>query len=354
MTQTLRKITIRAESYRLIKPFTISRGYKNTADVVVVEINDGALTGRGECVPYARYGETLESVTAEIETIRPMLEGSTAGLNATSNHPLNRDDLQTAMHPGAARNAIDCALWDLEAKQNKQTVPDRLTLHPRPLSSAVTVTLDTPAKMAQVAKQEAAKQVSHQSSDKNKLVKIKLGGADGIAADIGRLSAIRDAVPEAALIVDVNEGWHPRDIVSHVEALKSFNIDLIEQPLPADNDDILKDIDLPFCADESVHDSSDLYHLNPGYTCVNIKLDKTGGLTEALKMLHLARDKNLKVMVGCMVASSLSMMPAYYLGLQADYVDLDGPLWLEKDHENGLVYSQGEIILPTTPLWGWD
>ena len=344
MTQTLRKIKIRAESHRLIKPFTISRGQKNTADVVVVEINYGSFTGRGECVPYARYGETLESVTAEIETIKPMLEGSSNKLERL----FTRDDLQTAMHPGAARNAIDCALWDLEAQQSGQTVPDRLGLKPRPLPSAVTVTLDTPAKMA-----KAAKQLMHNSSTKNLPVKVKLGGADGFAADIGRLSAIRDAVPVATLIVDVNEGWKPHDIISHVEALRSFNIDLIEQPLPADNDEIIKDIDLPFCADESVHDSTDLSHLNPGYHCVNIKLDKTGGLTEALKMHQLAREKNLKVMVGCMVASSLSMMPAYFLGLEADYVDLDGPIWLENDRENGLQYPHDEILLPSRPLWGW-
>ena len=345
MTQTIRKIKIRAESHRLVKPFTISRGQKNTADVVVVEINDGVRTGQGECVPYARYGETLESVTAEIETIKPMLEGRSNKLK----HPFTRDDLQTAMHPGAARNAIDCALWDLEGQQSGLTVPHRLGLQPRPLPSAVTVTLDTPAKMAQ-----AAKQLMHNTSKKNQLVKVKLGGADGFAADIGRLSAIRDAMPEATLIIDVNEGWKPLDIISHVDALKSFNIDLIEQPLPADNDEILKDINLPFCADESVHDSNDLVHLNPGYDCVNIKLDKTGGLTEALKMLHLAREKNLKVMVGCMVASSLSMMPAYFLGLQADDVELDGPIWLEKDRVNGLQYSHEEIVLPARPLWGWD
>ena len=345
MTQTQKKIRIRAESHRLTKPFTISRGHKNPADVVVVEINDGSRIGRGECVPYGRYGETLESVTAEIESIKPMLDGSSNKLS----HTFTRDDLQTAMHPGAARNAIDCALWDLEAQQSGLTVPDRLGLLPQPLPSAVTITLDTPARMAQ-----AAKQLLNKNSEKKQLVKVKLGGEDGFAADIGRLSAIRDATPEATLIVDVNEGWHPHDIISHVDALKSFNIDLIEQPLPADNDDILKDIDLPFCADESVHDSDDLNHLNPGYDCVNIKLDKTGGLTEALKMLQLARKKNLKVMVGCMVASSLSMMPAYFLGLQADYVDLDGPIWLEKDRENGLHFAHDQIALPTRPLWGWN
>ena len=274
-----------------------------------------------------------------------MLEGISNKLS----HTFTRDDLQTAMHPGAARNAIDCALWDLEAQQSGLSVPDRLGLLPQPLPSAVTITLDTPARMAQ-----AAKQFLNKNSDKKQLVKVKLGSEDGFAADIGRLSAIRDATPEATLIVDVNEGWQPHDIISHVDALKSFNIELIEQPLPADNDDILKDIDLPFCADESVHDSDDLNHLNPGYDCVNIKLDKTGGLTEALKMLQLAREKNLKVMVGCMVASSLSMMPAYFLGLQADYVDLDGPIWLEKDRENGLHFTNDQVALPTKPLWGWN
>lgn len=335
MARKSRRVGIQAESHPLLKPFAISRGRKDTADVVVVEITENGAAGRGECVPYPRYGETLESVTAEIETLKPMLENGP--------DPLDRHGLQTAMHPGAARNAIDCALWDLEAKLSGQNLPEQLGVIPQPLTSAVTVALDTPAKMAKAARERAA----------HPLLKIKLGGADGLAADLGRLGAVRDAVPEARLLADVNEGWRADDLAAHADALRRFRLELIEQPLPTGRDDVLREIDLPFCADESAHDSQDLVHLSPAYCCVNIKLDKSGGLTEALEMLALAREKGLKVMVGCMVASSLSMLPAYLLGLRADFVDIDGPLWLEKDRENGLVFSKNGVELPPTPLWGW-
>ena len=304
----------------------IARGSKQVADVVVVEIHCEGNVGRAEAVPYARYGETMETVTAAIEQIKPALEAG-----------MSRDELQPALLPGAARNALDCALWDLEAKTNATALWQIAGLpEPVPLQTAFTISLDSPAVMANKAKQAAA----------YPLLKLKLGGQDGLAADLGRLAAVRQARPEARIMVDINEGWKPSDLLTHAEQLQSFDLILIEQPLPEKEDSVLAQIDLPFCADESVHDCKDVANLVGKYQWLNIKLDKTGGLTEALKLVKMARQADFKLMVGCMVSSSLAMIPAYHLAQLCDLADLDGPLFLTQDRQPALRYKGAQVSHP--------
>jgi len=332
MTQTARNISIQAENWPLKQHFTIARGTKTNAHVVVVEIMQDGYKGRGEAVPYARYGENMEIVTAAIEQIVPSLEKG-----------LERARLQAALLPGAARNAIDCALWDLQAKMEGQAVWQLADLPPpRPLTTALTITIDQPAAMAQAAKRAADWP----------LLKIKLGGADNMAADLGRLAAIRQAVPHTALIIDVNEGWQADELAMHVDTLKQFNLTLIEQPLPVGKDDILKQIDLPFCADESVHDRTSLAVLKGKYQWVNIKLDKTGGLTEALQLARTAREQGFQLMTGCMVATSLSLAPAYLVAQLCDICDLDGAFFLASDRPHALTYQNAQLTPPSSQLWG--
>ncbi|MGC6475657.1 MAG: N-acetyl-D-Glu racemase DgcA [Parvibaculales bacterium] len=324
---TDKKLKISVESYPLKEAFTISRGSKRSADVVVVEIHQNGLVGRGEAVPYARYGETLETVTASIENIQTALEKN-----------MSRTQLQSAMLPGAARNAIDCALWDLEAQIAGQTLPQYADLPtPKDLPSAFTISLNSPAVMADKAKQ----------AKNYPLLKLKLGGEDGFAADLGRLAAVRQARPEADLMVDVNEAWQANDLAAHVSQLKSFNLKLIEQPLAEGKDDILKTLDLSFCADESIHDTNSLTGLKGKYDWVNIKLDKTGGLTEALKLVDLAKKQGFQIMIGCMVSSSLALYPAFCLAQICDLADLDGALFLAQDRQPGFMYKHAVMSFPT-------
>ncbi len=323
-------LTVRTERWPIAGSFTIARGAKTEAAVVVAEIADGAITGRGECVPYARYGETIEGVTAALEAMRNALGGG-----------LDRQALQAAMPAGAARNALDCAFWDLEAKAKTQAVHLLAGLPaPGPVVTAYTISLGTPAAMA-----AAAVKVSSR-----KLLKVKLGG-DG---DPERIRAVRKAAPNSELIVDANEAWHPDNLAANLTACAEVGVTLVEQPLPAGNDAVLAAIKrpIPVCADESVHDRASLPSLVGKYDAVNIKLDKTGGLTEALEMARDAERLGFSLMVGCMVATSLSMAPAMLLAQCARVVDLDGPLLLARDREHGLRYEDSLVYPAAAGLWG--
>ncbi len=323
-------LRVAVERWPIRGSFAISRGAKTEAVVVVAELGDGKAVGRGECVPYARYGETLEGVAAAIEGLRPRLEAG-----------LTREELQSALPPGAARNAVDCAFWDLEAKRSGRRVSELAGLpSPGPLTTAFTISLGTPEAMAR-----AAQKVAHRA-----LLKVKLGAG----GDPARIAAVRAAAPNSTLIVDANEGWTERNLQENVAACAAARVSLIEQPLPEGRDDALGHIrrPIPICADESAHGRSSLAALSGKYDAVNIKLDKTGGLTEAIAMLREARAANLAVMAGCMVATSLAMAPAILLGPSAQFVDLDGPLLLARDREPGLVYRDSQVLPPEPELWG--
>lgn len=325
-----RGISVEKESFPIAGTFTISRGSKTEAEVVTCTISEGGHAGRGECVPYRRYGETLDGVVAAIEAMRGAIEGG-----------IDRSELIEAMPAGAARNAIDCALWDLEAKTSGVTVSERLNLTPNTLETAYTLSLGTPEAMAEQARANAGRP----------LLKVKIGGGDG---DIERLRAVRQAAPASRLILDANEGWSDETIVANLAAAAELGIALVEQPLPAGRDGILREIahPVPICADESVHKTGDLSALVGLYDAVNIKLDKAGGLTEALKLRDEARRLGLGVMVGCMVGTSLAMAPAVLLAQGADYVDLDGPLLLARDRVPGLTYRGSLVSPPERDLWG--
>ena len=326
-------LTVRTESWPIRGGFTISRGSKTSAEVVVVELSAGDFRGRGECVPYARYGETLEGVVAAIEALRPALAGS-----------LDRIGLQQALPAGAARNALDCAFWDLAAKQAGRRVWDLLGLPaPGPMMTAFSLSLDSPENMASAAAKNAWRP----------LLKLKLAGPE----DLARVEAVRAAAPETRLIVDANEGWSPGDYAELATPLSVLGVEMIEQPLPAGDDVALAAMQRPVkvCADESCHDSASLEALAGRYDMVNIKLDKTGGLTEALALKTAAEAQGYGIMVGCMLATSLAMAPALVVAQGArgaQVVDLDGPLLLERDRPGGLVF-EGSLIHPPEPgLWG--
>jgi len=323
-------LTVRTERWPIAGAFTIARGAKTQAEVVVAEVGDGTHSGRGECVPYARYGETVAGVAAAIEAMRPALAGS-----------LTRQTLQSAMPAGAARNALDCALWDLAAKASGQAVHAIAGLPaPRALVTAYTISLGTPDAMAQATRKASGR----------KLLKVKLGGE----GDAARIAAVRAAAPNTELIVDANEAWRADNLAGNLAACEQAGVTLVEQPLPAGDDAALASIArlIPVCADESVHDRASLAALAGKYDAVNIKLDKTGGLTEALAMAQEAERLGLRLMVGCMVATSLSMAPAMLLAQRARVVDLDGPLLLARDRENGLRYEDSLVYPAETNLWG--
>jgi L-Ala-D/L-Glu epimerase len=323
-------LSVRTERWPIAGSFVISRGAKTEAAVVVAELTDGRHVGRGECVPYARYGETVDGVTAAIGALgQRIAEG------------LDRLSLQAAMGEGAARNALDCAFWDLAAKQSGRAVHALAGLPaPQPLTTAYTISLAAPEEMAAAAARAAERP----------LLKIKLGGAD----DPARIAAVRHAAPRSALIVDANEGWTADDLTANLSACADAGVTMVEQPLPAGGDDALARIarPLPVCADESVHATSSLAALVGKYDAVNIKLDKTGGLTEALAMAKQAEALGFALMVGCMVATSLAMAPALLVAQRARVVDLDGPLLLARDRPHGLRY-EGSLVFPPVPsLWG--
>jgi L-Ala-D/L-Glu epimerase len=323
-------LSVRIERWPIAGALTISRGSKTEAVVVLAELSDGRHRGRGECVPYARYGETVEGVAAAIEAMAgPIARG------------LDREGLRSAMPAGAARNALDCAFWDLAAKRAGRPVHELIGLSPpQPLTTAYTISLATPEAMAQAAAKAADRA----------LLKVKLGGA----GDDARIAAVRRAAPQAELIVDANEAWTADDLAPNLAACAQAAVTLVEQPLPAGADDALARIahPLPICADESVHDSASLAALRHKYDAVNIKLDKAGGLTEALAMAREAEALGLALMVGCMVATSLAMAPATLLAQRARVVDLDGPLLLARDRPDGLRYDGSRVYPPTAALWG--
>lgn len=325
-----RSLEIHPESFPIAGTFTISRGAKTAADVIACILGDGERIGRGECVPYGRYGETLDSVTAQIEAARPLIEAG-----------ISRQELQQAMTPGAARNAVDCALWDLEAKQLGTTVAQSIGLLAlRPLTTAFTISLGEPDVMAAQARANAGRA----------LLKVKVGTGD----DESRIRAVRAAAPDAAIILDANEGWPEETLAHHLKIAAELGIALVEQPLPAGKDELLAEIERPIlvCADESVHHTGDLASLRDRYDAINIKLDKTGGLTEALAMKREAQRLDFRIMLGCMVGTSLAMAPAVLLAQDADFVDLDGPLLLARDREPGLRYEASLVWPPETTLWG--
>lgn len=326
-----RRLSVTVERFQLATTFTISRGSKTEAVVVVATLSDGDKRGRGECVPYARYGETVESVTAAIEAVRPLIEKG-----------LSRKALQASMPAGAARNAVDCALWDLEAKLDGTSVAALVCPSPpRALETAYTISLGTPEAMA--AATAAARGRG--------LLKIKLGAPDD---DIARIRAVHAAAAGARLILDANEGWTAENLAENMQAAASAGAVLIEQPLPVGQDSALASLahPVPVCADESLHETQDLAALVGRYDFVNVKLDKTGGLTEALHLVTEARRHGFGVMVGCMVSSSLAMAPAVLLGQSADLIDLDGPLLLASDRDEGLRYDGSTVAPPTAALWG--
>ena len=324
------ELSVRIERWPLAGVFAISRGSKTEAVVVVAELSDGTHRGRGESVPYARYGETPDGIVAAIEAVRPVLRRG-----------LDRGSLQRAMPAGAARNALDCAYWDVNAKQTGRRVHELAGLGPPgPLTTAYTISLGSAAAMAAAAEQAAWRP----------LLKVKLGGDD----DGTRIGAVRRAAPRAQLIVDANEGWNLDNFKANLAACADAGVTLIEQPLPEGRDEALARIKhpVPVCADESVHDRASLDALTGKYDAVNIKLDKAGGLTEALALAAEAERRGFAVMVGCMVATSLAMAPAMLVAQRARWVDLDGPLLLASDRADGLRY-EGSLVYPPDPvLWG--
>ena len=319
-------IEISRDVFRLAQVFTISRGSRTEAQVLTTCISEGNVSGRGECVPYARYGETLDSVTAEIEGLPDAF---------------TRAELYDLLPAGAARNAVDCALWDLEAKQTGKRVWELAGLAaPGPEITDYTLSLDTPENM----------QVQAAVHAHRPLLKIKLGTPD----DMPRLEAVRAGAPGARIIVDANEGWSAAVYADLAPHLVRLGVSLVEQPLPAGEDDALIGMKrpVPVCADESCHDRGSLARLKGKYDVVNIKLDKTGGLTEAFALRAAALAEGYEVMVGCMVGSSLAMAPATLVAQGAKVVDLDGPLLLAEDREDALIFDAAGVHPPTAKLWG--
>jgi len=323
-------LRVRAESWPVRGHWTISRGSVTEIDVVVVELEAEGAIGRGECRPYARYGESVESVIAAIEPLMKEIAGG-----------LDRQGLQRTLPPGAARNAVDCAFWDLEAKRAGHRVWQLLGLSPpKPVATAYSLSLDTAEAMGFNAAQNADRP----------MLKLKLAGSD----DLARVEAVRANAPHARLIVDANEGWSLDDYVNLAPKLDMLGVELIEQPLPAGQDGVLATLHrpVPICADESCHDTASLAGLAGRYDAVNIKLDKTGGLTEALKLEDAARAQGFTVMVGSMLSTSLAVAPATLLAQNAAVVDLDGPLLLARDRDHGLHYEGSLVYPPEPPLWG--
>lgn len=320
------RLEVRIERWPIAGTFVISRGAKTEAAVVVAEITRGGVTGRGESVPYPRYGQTPD------ETVR---------IIASIGADVEREQLQDRLPASAARNAIDCALWDLAAKRAGVPVSELLGLPPlRPVTTCYTLSLDDPAAMAAMAARR---------SDLP-LLKLKLGGP----LDADRMRQVRAARPDALLVADANEGWPEADVESLLDVAAECGLEMVEQPLPAGRDDLLARIAhaVPVCADESAHATAGLELLANRYDAVNVKLDKTGGLTEALAMMNRARELGLDVMVGSMVSTSLSMAPAMIIAQQAKWVDLDSPLLLATDRPAGLTIERGRLSVPTSALWG--
>ncbi|RMD65159.1 MAG: dipeptide epimerase [Alphaproteobacteria bacterium] len=328
-------LDVREEVWPYRSAFTISRGTRTESRVVVARLsldlgNGRTVSGRGECMPYPRYGESVEGVIATIESLRPALAAG-----------LDRAGLQEALPPGAARNALDCAFWDLEAKRSGRRVWQLAGLPaPEPVTTAYTLSLDAAEAMGRAAAAEADRPV----------LKLKLSGPH----DLARVEAVRANAPGARLIVDANEGWSVEDYVALAPRLAALGVALIEQPLPAADDAALAVLDrpVPVCADESCHDTASLAHLAGRYDAINIKLDKTGGLSEALRLRRTAQERGFAIMVGCMLGTSLAMAPAVLVAQGARVVDLDGPLLLARDRDHGLRYEGSLLHPPAAALWG--
>lgn len=326
-----RVLLVERELFPISGAFTISRGSKTEAEVICCTISENGLSGRGECVPYRRYGETMESVAEQIETARNAIGSG-----------VTRADLMNLLPAGAARNALDCALWDLEARNSGVRVQDRLSdTPPRPLQTAYTLSLGDAETMAAQAREHAWRP----------LLKVKIGGGEG---DAERIRAVVRAAPQSRIILDANEGWTPKNLAANLQVAAELGIALIEQPLPAGQDEMLARLPhpVPICADESVHTAEGLEKLVGRYDAVNIKLDKAGGLTAALELRDRARDLGFQIMVGCMVGTSLAMAPAVLLAQDADFVDLDGPLLLARDRDPALLYEGSLVSPPEAALWG--
>ena len=321
---------VRAESWPIRGGFRIARGARSTAEVLVVELYDGGAVGRGECVPYARYGESLDSVGALLEATTKGLERSAAAEHIA------------ALPAGAARNALDCALWDLRGKLAGAPVWKLAGLGSAAaaVSTMRTVSVDSPEAMAKVARGLLHARV----------IKVKVDGGP----DLERLAAVHAAAPSARLVVDANESWSIEQTRAWLPALPELGVAVLEQPLPAGADDALRSLDraVPICADESFHDRGSLSEIRGGYDLVNVKLDKAGGLTEALACVREARNQGLPFMVGCMVSSSLAIEPALLLAGGAAYVDLDGALLLESDREGARHERETGLIRPSPSIWG--
>ena len=325
-----RTLEVARERWPLRATFTISRGSKTASEVVVARVREGEHEGRGECLPYARYGETAEGVAAAIEAFAPVLREG-----------LGRAELQDMLPAGAARNALDCALWDLECKSSGLRAWEIAGLSaPGPLTTAYTLSLDTPEAMKAAAARNAERP----------LLKLKLGGP----GDLDRVAAVREGAPRARIIVDANEGWAAADYAALTPDLSRLGVAMIEQPLPAGDDEALAHLErpVPVCADEACHERANLDALAGRYDVVNIKLDKAGGLTEALALREAARERGFEIMVGCMIATSLSMAPALLVADGAAFVDLDGPLLLAEDRAHGMRYDGALVHPPERALWG--
>jgi L-alanine-DL-glutamate epimerase-like enolase superfamily enzyme len=323
------QIDAREEIWPLKEPFRISRGSRTEARVVVVTVTDRERVGRGECVPIARYNQTCTSVIAQIDSVK-------------GERSLDRQHLQKLLPAGAARNALDCALWDLEAKMSAKRIWELANIAiAREVETSFTISLDAPKKMAAAAKAAASLPI----------LKLKLQGDD---LDLARVETVREAAPNARLLIDANESWSPEHYRKITPALKELGVELIEQPFPADSDEVLETLDhpVPVCADESCHTMADLPRLENRYEVINVKLDKTGGLTEALRLCERARERGFRLLIGCMVCTSLGIAPARLLASTTNWVDLDGPLLLARDRDHGLTYRHGKIGMPPRELWG--
>ena len=324
------KCSVCVESWSIRGHFTIARGSKTGVQVLVVALSDNGVSGRGECVPYARYGESVEGVRAQITALFPEIEKG----------DLTHTNLATRLPAGAARNALDCAFWAIACQQSKQPLWQLIGQNPpKPVTTAYTLSLDTPEKMHAAAVSVADFPV----------LKLKLSGV----GDLARIEAVRSGAPNAVLIVDANESWTVAVYQQLIPELVRLGVKMIEQPFSADQDDILKALPRPItvCADESCHDTASLLRLVGKYDMVNIKLDKTGGLTEALQVAKQARQMGFEIMVGCMVATSLSMAPAFFMAQDTAIVDLDGPLLLTQDRAHAMHYQQALLYPPSAALW---
>lgn len=325
-----RTLSARHDRFALSSPFRISRGVKTAADVVTVTLREGGIEALGEGVPYPRYGESVESVLAQIASVRGAIDGG-----------VGRDELLALMPPGAARNAVDCALWDLEAKRAGKSVAELLGApEPSRVATALTVVIDTPEAMARAAAAIA----------RAPLLKVKVDASDPAAA----VRAVRAAAPEAALIVDPNESWDEGLLRAAMPVLEECRVAVLEQPVPAGEDAWLEGYEspVPICADEAIHTMAELDVVAARYDAVNVKLDKSGGLTAGLELARATRERGLKLMSGCMVCSSLGIAPALHVARLADWADLDGPLWLAEDRAGGVSARDGWMSAPEPGFWG--